>query len=70
MSTPSKEHPQETANIHIEHYFPKGYDPDKEPWCSIRKFHRSAIEEATEPYKVEDHELRKEIAELESEILR
>jgi hypothetical protein len=39
---------KETANVHIEHYFPKGYDPNKEPWLSIRKFHRSAIEKATE----------------------
>jgi hypothetical protein len=36
----------EQANIHIEHYFPKGYDPDKEPWKSIKSFHESAINSA------------------------
>lgn len=28
-----------SAEIHIEHYFPKGYDPDSEPWKSIREHH-------------------------------
>lgn len=40
----------ETQNVHIEHYFPKGYDPDQEPWKSIVSFHKSAIEKAIRPY--------------------
>ena len=46
MKTPQQV--TESVNIHIEHYFPKGYDPDKEPWKSIKAFHKSSIEEATE----------------------
>jgi hypothetical protein len=35
-----------TANIHIEHYFPKGYNPDDEPWKSIRLHHNTTLEKA------------------------
>jgi hypothetical protein len=37
------EQPQELANIHIEHYFPKGYNPDDEPWKSIKAHHNAAV---------------------------
>jgi hypothetical protein len=30
-------------SIHIEHYFPKGYDPDSEPWKSIKAHHNAAL---------------------------
>jgi hypothetical protein len=31
------------ASIHIEHYFPKGYDPDAEPWKSIKAHHNATF---------------------------
>jgi Skp family chaperone for outer membrane proteins len=31
------------ADIHIEHYFPKGYDPDAEPWKSIKAHYNTAL---------------------------
>jgi hypothetical protein len=34
---------QELANVHIEHYFPKGYNPDEEPWKSIKAHHNAAL---------------------------
>lgn len=35
----SRENAGEQANVHIEHYFPKGYDPTGEPWKSIKAHH-------------------------------
>ena len=32
-----------TGRVHIEHYFPKGYNPDEEPWKSIKAHHNSAL---------------------------
>jgi hypothetical protein len=31
-----------TGQVHIAHYFPKGYDPQEEPWRSIRQHHDTA----------------------------
>lgn len=31
------------AHVHIEHYFPKGYDPYAEPWRSIRQHHTEQL---------------------------
>ncbi len=31
------------GEIHIEYYFPKGYNPDVEPWKSIREHHNSEL---------------------------
>jgi hypothetical protein len=31
------------AFIHIEHYFPKGYNPDEEPWKSIKAHYNAAL---------------------------
>ncbi len=39
----------EYANVHIEHYFPKGYDPGGEPWKSIRKHHNAALAAQPKP---------------------
>jgi hypothetical protein len=37
------EQPQELSSVHIEHYFPKGYNPDDEPWKSIKAHHNAAL---------------------------
>jgi hypothetical protein len=68
------EQPQELANIHIEHYFPKGYNPDDEPWKSIRAHHNAALAAAKQEgidwadkqyYGVSGH---KRIRELEEQL--
>jgi hypothetical protein len=41
----------EYANVHIEHYFPKGYNPDDEPWKSIRSHHNAALAAEREKLK-------------------
>ncbi len=43
-----------TEQVHIESYFPKGYDPDAEPWKSIREFHKKQL--AAEREKVQTYE--------------
>jgi hypothetical protein len=43
VSKPAPATAGESAFVHIEHYFPKGYDPDKEPWKSIRQHHNAAL---------------------------
>jgi hypothetical protein len=42
------EQPQELSNVHIEHYFPKGYNPDDEPWKSIKAHHNAALAAANQ----------------------
>ncbi len=52
LSAERTRHDNESANIHIEHYFPKDYDPDAEPWKSIRKHHNAALAAERESSKV------------------
>jgi hypothetical protein len=41
--TPDYSAPPTTGEVHIEHYFPKGYNPDDEPWKSIREHHKQKL---------------------------
>ncbi len=43
MSDQPKPTTGESANVHIHHYFPKGYNPDEEPWKSIKAHHNAAL---------------------------
>jgi hypothetical protein len=42
-------HSQHEQNVHIEHYFPKGYNPDDEPWKSIKTHHNAATKTELDP---------------------
>jgi hypothetical protein len=43
--------PTDFTHIHIEHYFPKGYNPDEEPWKSIKAHYNAALAAERELHK-------------------
>lgn len=60
--------PAERANVHIEHYFPKGYDPDAEPWKSIREHHNAAERETTVDHEKATEALYTDIRQLREQL--
>lgn len=52
----------ELVQEHIEHYFPKGYDPDAEPLKGIRQYHNAALERAVPKPSADLEKLADELA--------
>jgi hypothetical protein len=64
MSEQPQESEQIVGSIHIEHYFPKGYNPEGEPWKFITAHHYAALAAERDKVKQLEADYQKIVTEV------